>query len=276
MSRLGKTAILALGGAVLTAVTLASAAQAEGPALLSHRAVYELTLAKSDGPKAPAAARGMIVFDFQGSSCEGYTTTFRQLTEVQPLEGEARASDMTAVAYEEGDGGALRFRIVTRRGPAGDETVKGEAERSPGGLSIALRQPSLEKIDLAVEAVFPTQQTLGVLAAARAGKTTYETKVFDGSDTGKKIYDTLTVIGKARADAPQEAAAQDPALQGRMRWPVATSYFEEGQGDRPPAYVLSYDLYDNGVSRALKLDYGDFSLAGALTKFEPRASKPCP
>jgi hypothetical protein len=262
--------------AALVGLGALGGAQAEGTGLLSHRAVYELTLARADGSRAPASARGLIVFDFQGSACEGYTTTFRQVTEIQPQEGEARASDMTATAYEEGDGGALRFRIETRQGPGGGERVQGEAERSPGGLSIALSRPTLEKLDLGVEAVFPTHQTIAVLAAAREGRTTYETKMYDGSDTGKKIYDTLTVIGKPRADGAEEAAAQDPTLKGHLRWPVSTSYFEEGFADRSPAYVLSYDLYDNGVSRALKLDYGDFALAGELKTFEARATKACP
>lgn len=37
---------------------------------------------------------------------------------------------------------------------------------------------------------------LRILDAARAGSSILEVKVFDGSDTGQKIYDTLSVIGK--------------------------------------------------------------------------------
>jgi hypothetical protein len=32
-----------------------------------------------------------------------------------------------------------------------------------------------------------------------------------------------------------------------------------------PAYQLGFLLYDNGVSRRLKLDYGDFELRGNLS-----------
>jgi hypothetical protein len=261
---------------VLSASAQASGAVAEPAALLSHRVVYELTLGKADGARAPAAARGLIVYDFEGSACEGYTTTFRQMTEIQPQEGETKSSDMTSTVHEEAGGEVMRFRIDSRQGGREGSRVQGEAERSPGGLSIALAQPVREKVDLGVEAIFPTQQTLGVLAAARAGQNTYEVKMFDGSDSGKKIYDTMTVIGKPRMEETSEPAAQDEALRGRTRWPVSTSFFEEGQADRPPAYVLSYELYDNGVSRALKLDYGDFVLTGEMKKFEARATKPCP
>ena len=54
------------------------------------------------------------------------------------------------------------------------------------------------------------------------------------------------------------------ALNNIRRWPVAISYFELGKKDGQPIYVLSFDLYENGVSRALKLDYGDFVLRGDM------------
>ena len=255
----------------------AAAAPASGAAarLLPHRAVYELTLGKSSGPRAPTAAGGMIAYDFSGSACEGWAMTFRQRTELQPLEGPTRASDMTSTTFEESDGAGFRFRVESRQEGGAPELVDGRAERSAGGLSIALTRPQREKLDLGAEAAFPTEQTLRILAAAREARSTLEMKVYDGTDTGKKIYDTLAVIGQERAAPATEKAAQDAALQGVRRWPVAISYFEEGKSDGEPAYVLSFDLYDNGVSRALKLDYGDFVLHGELTKFEPQPIKPC-
>ena len=68
---------------------------------------------------------------------------------------------------------------------------------------------------------------------------------------------------------------EDEALKGHSRWPVTTSYFEPGNGDRAPAYVLSYDLYDNGVSRNLTLDYGAFALAGTLKEIKVYQGKGC-
>lgn len=261
--------------AFLTVPAAAAPASGEAVPLLPHRAVYELTLGKATGPRAPTAAGGIIAYDFSGSTCEGWAMTFRQRTELQPVEGPTRASDMTSTTFEEGDGASFRFRVESRQDGGGAELVDGRAERGPGGLSIALTRPQREKIDLGVEVAFPTEQTLRILEAAHAGRSTLEMKVFDGTDTGKKIYDTLAVIGRQRAAPAPEKAAQDAALQGVRRWPVAISYFEEGKADGEPAYVLSFDLYDNGVSRALKLDYGDFVLHGEMTRFEAQPIKPC-
>ena len=59
------------------------------------------------------------------------------------------------------------------------------------------------------------------------------------------------------------------------RWPIAISYFEPGKKDVQPAYVLSIDMFDNGVSGALKLDYGDFALKGEMTELTLLPQKPC-
>ena len=34
-------------------------------------------------------------------------------------------------------------------------------------------------------------------------------------------------------------------------------------------------MYENGISRALMLDYNDFAIRGELTSIELRDSKPC-
>ena len=55
-----------------------------------------------------------------------------------------------------------------------------------------------------------------------------EARVFDGSDTGKKVYSTLAIIGlerKGRAPDSEVAAK----LAGVRRWPVTISYFNENQ-----------------------------------------------
>ncbi len=69
-------------------------------------------------------------------------------------------------------------------------------------------------------------------------------------------------------------ARRPPPCSGLQRWPVALSYFPAGQRDGTPEYVLSFNLYENGVSSRLKLDYGDFVLTGELTGIEfPPAAK---
>ena len=115
--------------------------------------------------------------------------------------------------------------------------------------------------------MFPTEHVRRIIAAARDGKTLLQVSVYDGSDTGEKIYDTLTVIGKAIAPdehKPTDAVAGQAAFAGLTRWPVTISYFDhavaEKSGEQTPVYAITFELYENGISRALLLDYGDFVL----------------
>ena len=100
--------------------------------------------------------------------------------------------------------------------------------------------------------------------------------MFDGAPDGRKVYDTLAIIGvPVKEDDKLEEAVQKPELKSMTRYPVTVSYFEPGVGERTPAYVLSFDLYENGISRALRLDYGSFALRGDLTSLELLKSAPC-
>ncbi len=263
----------AMGAAALLHAGAAAAAE---PALAPHRAVYELTMSKATGANAPSEARGRIAFDFTGNACEGYVQNFRQLTELQPSEGAARVSDMRSATFESGDGRDFRFTIETRVAGAQPDDIDGKAHKTKDdALTIDLTKPKRAKLDVAGPVLFPTEHIKRVLAAARAGETIFEAKIYDGSGDGQKIFDTLTVIGRPAKNEPTEKAAQLDALKKLQRWPVTISYFEPGKKDQQPIYTLSFDLYDNGVSRALKLDYGEFVLSGEMTELTLLPTRPC-
>ena len=59
--------------------------------------------------------------------------------------------------------------------------------------------------------VFPTEHMVRVITAARAGKTILDFPVYDGSETGEKVFDTLTVIGNKIA--PDERKHDDAAAE---------------------------------------------------------------
>jgi hypothetical protein len=255
----------------------ASPAAAAGlVALAPHRAVYDLTLVQSKGLKAPTSARGRIAYDFSGSSCEGYVANFRQMVELDPAEGPQRVTDMRSATFEDGEAKNFRFEIDTRVDGQQNENIDGSVARSAdGALSVKLQRPKAGNFDLDRDILFPTEHMRRILTAARAGETIVQAKVFDGSETGEKVYDTLTVIGRPPGDEASEQAAHNAALQGLTRWPVAISYFDRDKADDVPAYVMSFDLYENGIARALRIDYGDFVLAGEMTSLEVMAQHPC-
>jgi envelope integrity protein B len=277
-----------LAAAAIAAVLppVAARAQSGAIALAAHRAVYDLRLANARGKSPMQAVRGRILYDFSGSVCEGYALQFRQVSELDSGEGKVTVSDLRATSWEEGAAKRLRFHSQNFFDQQLRETVDGEAERDNDGVAVKLSQPDGKSFDLKTDLVFPTEHVRRIIAAAREGQTLLELTVYDGSDNGEKVFDTLAVIGRALAPdehRPEDATASQQAFQSLKRWPVTISYFDraskdskEKSGEQTPVYAITFELYENGVSRALMLDYGDFVLSGELTSFEMKDVKPCP
>ena len=276
---------LVLSFAAAAGSGLASApayAAASGP-FLSHQALYDLSLLKSRGNNAINNARGRILYNFSGSSCEGYTSEFRQVSELDSGEGKTTLSDLRSTSWEDGAGKSYRFKIDTRMNDTDSSPVDGIAERVGNHITVKLKEPVKKTFDLDGSIVFPTEQIQHIIAAAREGKSVLELMVYDGSDNGEKVYNTLSVIGQPipgdrSVTTPDPSTANDQ-MRTLTRWPVTVSYYDRDarakDGEQTPVYAMSFELFENGVSRALVLDYNDFVISGALGKFDVRDSKPC-
>src|SRR6188472_1159897 len=97
-------------------------AAASGP-FLAHQALYELTLVKSRGSNAINSARGRILYNFSGSACEGYSSEFRQVSELNSGEGKVTVSDLRSSSWEDGAGKSYRFKIDARMNEANSSPV---------------------------------------------------------------------------------------------------------------------------------------------------------
>ena len=280
----------------VTALALAVAAIAAAPGLaggraeaaasipfLPHQALYDLSLVKSRGSNAINSARGRILYNFSGSACEGYTSEFRQVSELESGEDKVTLSDLRSTSWEDGAGKSYRFKIETRMNDSDASPVDGVAERVGDHVTVNLKQPQAKTFTLDGDTVFPTQQIQRIIEAARAGKSVLELTVYDGSDNGEKVYNTLSVIGQpipgGRSIASPDPSTESDAMKSLTRWPVTVSYYDRGakatEGEQTPVYSMSFELFENGVSRALVLDYNDFVISGALGKFDIKDSKPC-
>jgi hypothetical protein len=282
MTILGRSAL----GTVIVAAALAlvglgvrhATALPPGSELASHRAIYELKLAQTRGNSA-VAARGRILYDFSGNACEGYALQFRQVSELDNGEGKVTLSDLRSTTWEDGAAKKFIFKSQNYLNETLLDSVDGQAERQRDKVAVTLNQPAAKTFDLEAGMVFPTDHMRRIIAAAREGKNILELPVYDGSEKGEKVYDTLTVIGAEIAPerVPNDAAAGKQALAGLKRWPVTVSYFDKTarSSDQAPVYAIKFEVYENGVSRALMLDYNDFAISGELTSIDLRDTAPC-
>jgi hypothetical protein len=264
--------------AVIVGAPHIAVAQSGEVQLVPHLAVYDLKLLQSRGKRPIESVRGRILYDFSGSSCEGYTLQFRQVSQIDTGEGKILMSDLRAATWEEGAAKSFRFKSQNFVDEKLADSVDGKAERRSAEISVSLTKPADKTISLETGIIFPTEHMRRIIEAARAGKSVLELAVYDGSETGEKVYDTLTVIGRPIApDAGKSADAADAALAALQRWPVTISYFERAKkgGEQIPIYSIGFELYDNGISRALSLDYGDFVIAGEMTQLDVKQAAPC-
>jgi hypothetical protein len=265
-----------------TVLCASSAALAEAAPILplaSHRAAYDISLADTSGPtpssaQTPISANGLIAYEFRGSACEGYTSNFRQMTEMERSEGDPISMQVDANSFEEGNGKSMRFQIDSRS-EQDTPPVAGTATRGDNDdMRVVLTKPKAQTLDFGHEVLFPTQHIERLIEVAKQGGGPMQARVYDGSDTGAKIFATMSVVGK-EATKPDEDTQTASALSGVRRWPVVISYFNEATTDAPPEYTLSFDLYENGVSGSLKLDYGAFALRARLRKLEILPTTAC-
>jgi hypothetical protein len=282
-NRVAAAATVACAVAMASGAVLMSRARALTPVgeLASHRAVYELQLAQSHGSSSTVSARGRILYDFDGSACEGYKLEFRQVSELDNGEGKVTLSDLRSNTWEDGEAKNFHFKSENYLNDRLVDAVDGQAIRQAGDIAVALTKPKDATLSLERSIVFPTEHVRRIIDAARAGKTILEFPVYDGSEKGEKIYNTLTVMGHVippNERVPTDAAAGQRALAGLSRWPVTVSYFDRNGavGEQTPVYAITFELYENGISRALLLDYNDFAISGELKSLEIRDVKPCP
>lgn len=260
-------AVIGMAGAGLPAA-------ADGPLVAPHRAVYEMTLDTLRGGGTLTGISGRLVYEVLGSPCEGHTLNRRFVSEISNDE-VATTSDQRLTSFEEGDGSAYRFIARSYFDERLSEAVEGLAVRHDDHVAVELREPREEEIKLPGNVLFPFQYMHRLLEAAQRGDTIVTAAIYEGAEAEHTVYETTAVVGSRRTSPPPVDVPGAEALEGVKSWPVSIAYFDLAEDDATPKYEFSYDLYANGVSTSVFLDYGDFALRGELTEIEFVDSAPC-
>jgi hypothetical protein len=269
--------------AALLAAAVPGAPAAAESALASYRAVYDLTLddtAKDSAESTVGDLTGRLVTELQGSRCAGYKAKVRFVTEMQNEDGDNEVTDSRSTSFESGDGSQFTFDNQTYSNQNLVEESAGKANRAGDAVGVNLTKPGKKHLSFSAGTLFPTSQMTHVLEAARNGQSFVSFDVYDGSEAGETLFATAAVIGPASVasdDVGDETAVSDAGISKLRHWPVTVSYFDKAtRGDGTPFYVMSFVLYDNGIGRKLRIDYGDFAVIGHLSRLEMLPSAACP
>lgn len=269
---------LLFNAALLAVVPMAPAFAV--PMLQPHRAVYDLSLDKASDRSDITGISGRMVYEFNGSPCEGYTVKFRFVTQISTSDN-SRLTDQQTTTFEDAQGKTFSFVTRSFIDQNLDKEVKGTATREAKGLRVDLDKPRKGTVELAATQ-FPTQHLVELIDKAAKGDTFYETSLFDGSEDADKVMTTTVIVGKPVAvakDDPERTALA--ALAKDKYWPVDIAYFDPtdtSSGEEVPQYRISFKLNQNGLTRDLVMDYGEFSMHGRLVNlalFDAAPHKTC-
>ncbi len=269
--------LILLGTGASGAVQAAPPVTALRNIIAPHRAVYDISLARTQDGSGVSSAEGRMVFEVTGSACEGYTMRQRMVVNIGDEDGNLGLLDFRITTFESGDGDVYNFNSRTTMNQQVVEAVEGEARRKGATIEVDLKQPSEKTITLAGSVLFPSQHLQAIIDAALAKQNFLAANIYEGAGTGEASDQVAAAIGKA-----MPLSSGTPLRSGVPHWPVSVGYFDPttpstgGLGEELPTYQMSFTLYENGVTNDLVMDYGDYALAGSLKSIEPLAEGNCP
>jgi EipB-like len=240
--------------------------------LASHRALYVLEVSRLDSKSGYSNISGKLAYEIKGSSCEGYAVNYRMANRYVQAETGARLIDTQLTTWESGDGLEMNLsqKQFVDNSLESEERFNVKRPKPGDAASGAFTLPAEKDFTLPAEAVFPSSHQTKLLAAALKGETRDVTLVFDGSD-GEKAYKAITFIGKKRLPgtfAADNSNAQTEPLRTLNSWPMSVSYYALDDNADAPVYQASFNMYENGISTDLTMDYGNYALKGTLTKLD--------
>ncbi len=275
-------ALTALGSHFFVATSVAAAPALKEVVFAPHRAIYDLSLDGAKSGSGVAGVNGRIVYELSGNACEGYAQSMRFVTQTLNQDGDVQTTDLRTSSWEEVPARRLRFSTSTYQNEMAAEQTQGVAKRSQasGPISVDLARPSKKEAKISGEIYFPIQHSMAIIQAARAGRTILAADLFDGSETGEKIYSTSTAIGRESKPGagPVVSLAKGTSNLDRVpSWPISVSYFAAtpAPGDSLPLYEMSYRFHENGVTSSLRINHGDFAIVGELKELTYFEASPC-
>ena len=262
-------------------VFLAFASQAQASAVAPHRAVYDLELLRTTQGANVGNVSGRMAYEVSGSECDGWTVSFRLVNRFDYKEGSPRLFDTQSSSWETGDGKEMNYsekEFVDSKQESEKRVSVVRAEKdSVGEVSISL--PQAKKTSIPAETIFPMRHQLRLMEAAAKGETRDVSLVYDGSDQEKTVRAISTIGKKVNAGEGKKDKdnAQAAPLQSLSSWPVTIGYFSTDEDNsETPLYQINFDMYENGVSNSLVMDYGSFALSGKLAHLEFLKAETCP
>jgi hypothetical protein len=232
-----------------------------------------MSLADSKSDSGVTAAQGTMAYQW-GETCEGWTVEQRYRLNLGYAESDDVAIDSNFVTWESKDGLRYRFNQKETRNGTVDQEIRGSASLDgPGqGGTVDFEKPEAQTMKLPPGALFPSAHTILLIQKAMAGESFVSRHVFDGATAEGAVLVSAVIGPKIEPDP--EIAKKSPLLN-RPGWRVRLAFFPADPKEEKPDYELGMLLLDNGISRAMTIDYGDYTVRAKLDDIEGLGKPHC-
>jgi hypothetical protein len=255
---------------VALTLLLSAASGASAAPLAAHHAVYKLSLdtTKEEGV---LAATGTMTYDVL-DTCSGWTTSQHLVIELTNKDGQDVHMVSDYATLESKDGTHLDFHTHEMTGQATTQQLDGSAvlDHSGGKGHADITAPDKSSVLLPIGTLLPMAHTSAIIDAAMAGRKFLSVPLFDGSgENGAE--DTFVTIESWKPAAQQKFSALSSLPFGR----VHVAFFDRTNDSETPTYEIGMKYFVNGVADAMVMNFGEFTMDGALDQFDLRPPSHC-
>jgi hypothetical protein len=259
-----------LSVAAIATSPVVSAGAAE---IAPHHALYSMSLGATHGDAGVTGAGGTMAYQW-GESCDGWTVEQRYRLKMAYAESQDVSISSNFVTWESKDGLRYRFNQKETRNGTDNDEIRGTAKLDgpDKGGAVEFEKPQPKSLKLPPGVLFPSSHTIFLIDKAKAGENFISRQLFDGATVENAVL-VSAVIG-AKVEPDEESAKKSPLLN-RPGWRVRLAFFPADQKAEKPDYELGMLLLDNGVSRDMVIDYGDYSIRAKLDDIEALPKPGC-
>ncbi len=236
-------------------------------ALVSHKAIYELTLLRTKPGDGVRAARGSMIYTL-ADRCDGYTIESNIAMELSFADGNTQKVDQRYASWEAKNGRFSSFTMQTLENGKAAKTYRGTITLKEDGSGTATYDADKPtSFELAPGTLLSTAHTVALLESAAAGKKFFSSAVIDGSFDQGPFVVTAAIAGSRKGGAVLQK--EDPAaVSGGNYFPMSLAYFPAASTAATPEYELGMQILPSGISRSMTQDFGAFTIGFKLIDLE--------
>ncbi len=235
--------------------------------LASHLALYSMTLHSAKSGSGVNSVRGEMAVDWM-RTCSGWTFEHRSLIDVGFSQGDPVRLSTNATSWESLDGLEYRFSIRNLKNGKLADKVAGVARLGALGAegSVSFSAPKRRTLVLPAGTMFPVRHSVELIGLVGRAPKMMTRIVFDGMSFDG-AFELSAVLGRPATRKANGGKGLE-ALAGRRYWPVQFAFFPVKSRSPLPENEVGMRVYDNGVSDALLIGFGEFTVRATLSKLQ--------